>query len=50
VIRQATYATLPDDFQSADFQRYHGQVDMIVPRWQLRQRLACLLALYSSSP
>ncbi len=46
VIRQATYATLPDDFQSADFQRHHGHVDLIVPRPQLRERLALLLALY----
>ncbi len=48
VIRQATYAALPDGFQSADFQRDHGQVDLIVPRSELRGRLAQLLALYTA--
>jgi acetyl-CoA carboxylase carboxyl transferase subunit beta len=47
VIRQATFASLPDNFQNADFQRDHGQVDLIVPRWELRQRLAQLLSLYT---
>ena len=45
VIKQATYADLPPGFQSADFQRRCGQVDMVVPRTELRQRLAHLLTL-----
>jgi acetyl-CoA carboxylase carboxyl transferase subunit beta len=47
VIKQATYADLPPGFQSADFQLAHGQVDMVVPRTELRPLLAHLLELYS---
>mgnify|MGYP001500631209 CR=1 FL=1 len=46
VIKQATYADLPAGFQSAEFQLAHGQVDMVVPRTELRPRLAHLLELY----
>jgi acetyl-CoA carboxylase carboxyl transferase subunit beta len=48
VIRQATYETLPDGFQSAGFQLAHGQVDMVVRRTELRARLARLLELYAT--
>jgi acetyl-CoA carboxylase carboxyl transferase beta subunit len=47
VIKQATYENLPEGFQSADFQLAHGQVDMVVPRVDLRRKLAHLLELYS---
>lgn len=47
VIKQSTYAELPPGFQSAEFQLEHGQVDMVVPRTDLRGRLAHLLRLYS---
>jgi acetyl-CoA carboxylase carboxyl transferase subunit beta len=47
VIKQATYADLPAGFQSADFQLAHGQVDMVVPRTELRAQVAKLLELYS---
>lgn len=47
VIRQATYADLPGDFQTADFQLQKGQVDMVVERPRLRGLLAHLLDLYS---
>ena len=50
VIKQATYADLPPGFQSAEFQLRCGQVDMVVPRTELRQRLAHLLALYCRDP
>lgn len=46
VIRQATYEDLPAGFQSADFARQTGQVDMVVPRTELRERLSHLLTLY----
>jgi len=46
VIRQATFADLPPGFQSSDFQLEHGQVDMVVPRPELRALLARLLDLY----
>ncbi len=47
VIRQATYADLPPGFQSADFQLARGQVDMVVPRTELRRLLARLLEMYA---
>jgi acetyl-CoA carboxylase carboxyl transferase beta subunit len=46
VIRQATFADLPAGFQSAAFQLAHGQVDMVVPRTELRPLLARLLDLF----
>ena len=47
VIKQATYADLPPGFQSAEFQLEHGQVDLVVPRPDLRRTLLQLLELYS---
>ncbi len=46
VIKQATYADLPDGFQSAEFQLEHGQVDLVLPRTELRPLLAQLLEMY----
>jgi acyl-CoA carboxylase subunit beta len=45
VIKQATYADLPDDFQTAEFQLAHGQVDVVVPRTELRSLIAHLVDL-----
>ena len=47
VIKQATYADLPKGFQSAEFQLAHGQVDMVLPRSELRPMLAHLLEMYA---
>lgn len=47
VIRQATHATLPVGFQSAEFQLDHGQIDMIVPRGLLRGTIVRLLDFLS---
>jgi acetyl-CoA carboxylase carboxyl transferase beta subunit len=47
VIKQATYADLPPGFQSAEFQLAHGQVDMVVPRTEVRPLLARLLDMHS---
>ena len=47
VIKQATYADLPEGFQSADFQLARGQVDMVLPRTEVRRLLAHLLEMYS---
>ncbi|RKN40589.1 acetyl-CoA carboxylase carboxyltransferase subunit alpha [Micromonospora endolithica] len=44
VIRQVTGRELPEGFQTAEFLLRHGQVDMVVPRYALRARLAALLA------
>ncbi|MFB9237809.1 acetyl-CoA carboxylase, carboxyltransferase subunit beta [Plantactinospora siamensis] len=44
VIRQTLGQELPPGFQTADFLLRHGQVDMVVPRRQLRSALVALLA------
>ena len=41
------YAELPPDFQTADFQLQHGQIDMVVPRFELRPLLAHLVDMYT---
>jgi acetyl-CoA carboxylase carboxyl transferase subunit beta len=46
VIKQATYADLPTGFQSAEFQLAHGQVDLVLPRTEVRRLLAHLLEMY----
>ena len=44
VIETTIRQKLPDDFQTAEYQMEHGFVDMIVPRKELKARLAALLA------
>lgn len=46
VIRQTIGQELPDGFQRAEYLEEHGFVDQIVPRGQLRDTLAQLLALH----
>jgi len=45
-IAQIMRKALPDDAQTAEFQLAHGMVDAVVPRRELRDTLATLLALY----
>jgi acetyl-CoA carboxylase carboxyl transferase subunit beta len=45
VIEQNLKIKLPADFQSAEFQMQHGQIDMIVPRPKLKDTLAQVLSL-----
>lgn len=45
VIETTIRETLPDGFQRAEYLRDHGMVDMVVPRHELRQRLATLISL-----
>ena len=49
VIQQATYETLPDGFQTAEFLWSHGMIDMVVPRPELPAVLRQLLDLYTRS-
>ena len=46
VIQQATYETLPDGFQTAEFLLKHGMVDEVIPRADLPAVLRRLLDLY----
>lgn len=45
VIEQTVREKLPEDFQRAEFLLEHGQVDMIVSRLELRDRLFNLLSM-----
>jgi acetyl-CoA carboxylase carboxyl transferase subunit beta len=46
VIQQTIGQTLPEGFQRAEYQLEHGFVDAVVPRKQMRDTLAQLLALH----
>src|SRR2546423_291190 len=47
VIQQATYETLPEGFQTAEFLLAHGMIDLVVPRPELPAVLRQLLDLYA---
>lgn len=46
VIEQTIRQKLPDDFQTAEFNLQHGQLDMVVQRKDMRSTLAKLLDLH----
>lgn len=48
VIEQTVRQKLPDDFQTAEFLLKHGQLDMVVPRTELRKTLIKILELHSN--
>jgi acetyl-CoA carboxylase carboxyl transferase subunit beta len=51
VIKDTVKQTLPAGFQTAEFLQVHGLVDQIVPRHEMRDRIADLLsALYLRKP
>ncbi|MDF2182953.1 acetyl-CoA carboxylase, carboxyltransferase subunit beta [Neptuniibacter sp. CAU 1671] len=43
VIEQTVREKLPEGFQRSEFLLEHGQVDMIIPRGEMRERLAAIL-------
>jgi len=45
VIQETIRASLPDGFQTAEYLRDHGMVDIVVPRAELRQTLLTILQL-----
>jgi acetyl-CoA carboxylase carboxyl transferase subunit beta len=50
VIEQTVRETLPEGFQRSEFLLAHGIIDMIVPRNQMRDRIASLLAILLHKP
>ncbi|SEA06656.1 acetyl-CoA carboxylase carboxyl transferase subunit beta [Pseudobutyrivibrio sp. ACV-2] len=46
VVEQNTGEKLPDDFQTAEFQKSHGYVDDVVTRQELRDKLIFLLDMH----
>jgi acetyl-CoA carboxylase carboxyl transferase alpha subunit/acetyl-CoA carboxylase carboxyl transferase beta subunit len=49
IVESTIKQKLPPDFQRADFLLTHGMIDLIVPRGELRAKLARLLSAYSVS-
>ncbi|MFC7442845.1 acetyl-CoA carboxylase, carboxyltransferase subunit beta [Laceyella putida] len=47
VIEQTVRQKLPDDFQTAEFLLKHGQLDMVVPRGELRDTLIKILEFHA---
>lgn len=47
VIEQTVRQKLPDDFQTAEFLLKHGQLDLVVPRTELRSLLIQILSLHA---
>lgn len=45
VIQETIRASLPDGFQTAEYLRDHGMVDLVVPRHELHQRLGSIIGL-----
>jgi acetyl-CoA carboxylase carboxyl transferase subunit beta len=50
VIEQTIRQKLPEGFQRSEFLLDHGMIDMIVPRRELRDRIALVLDMLTSSP
>jgi acetyl-CoA carboxylase carboxyl transferase subunit beta len=48
VIKDTTQAELPPGFQTAEFLLDHGLIDAIVPRKEIKERLACYLDFLTS--
>jgi acetyl-CoA carboxylase carboxyl transferase subunit beta len=46
VIEQTLRQKLPDNFQTAEFNLSHGQVDRVVPRKELRGTLTRILDMH----
>ncbi|EGL82111.1 Acetyl-coenzyme A carboxylase carboxyl transferase subunit beta [Caldalkalibacillus thermarum TA2.A1] len=47
IIEQTIRQELPDDFQTAEFLLSHGQLDMVVHRQEMRDRLADILDIHA---
>ncbi|MEZ0260552.1 MAG: acetyl-CoA carboxylase, carboxyltransferase subunit beta [Alphaproteobacteria bacterium] len=45
VIQETIRASLPDGFQTAEYLREHGMVDLVIPRAELRDKITTLLQL-----
>lgn len=46
VIEQTIREDLPDDFQTAEFLLSHGQLDAVIPRPEMRDKLATVLEIH----
>lgn len=46
VIEQTIHEKLPEDFQTAEFLFHHGQLDAIIPRLELKEKIGTILKLH----
>ncbi|PPA71624.1 acetyl-CoA carboxylase, carboxyltransferase subunit beta [Jeotgalibacillus proteolyticus] len=46
IIEQTIREKLPEDFQTAEFLLEHGQLDAVIPRNELRERITTVLAIH----
>src|SRR5690606_888543 len=47
IIEQTIREKLPDDFQTAEFQLQHGQLDAIIHRKDMKEKLSLIVELHS---
>lgn len=50
VIEQTLQEQLPDDFQTAEYLLHHGLLDLIIPRFFLKQALSETINFYKDAP
>lgn len=50
VIEQTIREQLPDDFQTAEYLRDHGMVDLVVPRHEMKDRIGQILSILMHKP
>ncbi len=50
VIEQTIREKLPEDFQTAEYLREHGMIDMVVPRNELKDVIVRLVAIFTRRP
>ncbi len=50
VIEQTVREKLPEGFQRSEFLLEHGQVDMIIPRGEMRDRISSILRMLTGRP
>ena len=50
VIEQTVGEKLPEGFQRSEFLLEHGQVDMIIPRGEMRDRVSSILRMMQGMP
>lgn len=50
VIQETLMEELPKEFQTSEYLLYHGMLDLVVPRYWIRQALYELLFLHKSGP
>jgi acetyl-CoA carboxylase carboxyl transferase subunit beta len=48
VIEQTVRQTLPEGFQRSEFLLAHGNIDMIMDRRQMRDRISALLCMFGA--